>query len=192
MWTTEYIIAQIFGLLAFIFLGITYLIKNRNLILIFCMTGAVFFLVHYSMLGAWSGVAVNIVNIIRAIILFLDDKNNRTKNIFSLSIILILLAVAGIVTINDWTGIIAIVAGIICTFSLWQKDIFVYRILSAVVNTLWLIYDCIFLSIIAICFDCTTILVSIIGCIMFVIYKRKSTPKDETIQSINHDKINQK
>ena len=186
MWTTEYIIAQLLGAIAFMFIGITYLIKNRNWILIFSTVGSACFLIHYGFLGAWAGVAVNVVNIIRAIILFVDEKRNKAKNVLSLCIILMLMLFAGAISIKNLTGIIAIVAGLIYSYALWQKDIFVYRSLSAFVNVLWLIYDCIFLSIIAICFDCFTITLSVVGSIIWFVTKKRA--KDPALSTNKEEK----
>lgn len=143
-------------------------------------------MIHYGFLGAWAGVAVNVVNIIRATILFVDEKRNKSKSVLSLCIILMLMLFAGMVSIKNLTGIFVIVAGLIYSYALWQKDILVYRSLSAFVNVLWLIYDCIFLSIIAICFDCFTIILSVIGSIIWLVTKKRT--KDSTLLTSKEEK----
>ena len=113
MWTTSYILSQISVVLAFVCLGITLLIKNRNTILMLGILSAVLFCIQYFLLGATMGAVVNIINIIRTVWYFIDEKRSKLNNLVSLITIITLFLIVGIIFVKEWLGVLAVFAGII-------------------------------------------------------------------------------
>ena len=173
MWTTSYILSQISVVLAFVCLGITLLIKNRNAILMLGILSAVFFCIQYFLLGATMGAVVNIINVIRTVWYFIDEKRGKLNNLVSLITIITLFLIVGIIFVKEWLGVLAVFAGIIYAYSLWQRKVIVYRCLSTLVNLLWLIYDSLIFSLFEICLDCCFIVVGIIGIVSYIVKRRK-------------------
>ena len=60
-----FILAQIFGFLAWLCLLISYYRKNTNKILILHILSIVFYLLNYLFLGAWSGLFIIILELVR-------------------------------------------------------------------------------------------------------------------------------
>ena len=66
--TIQYIISQIFTIISYIFLALTYQVKNRKTVITFNLLAQVSFIVAYILLGAWSGLAMVFVAIVRNVI----------------------------------------------------------------------------------------------------------------------------
>ena len=69
-----YIMSQIFIIFDYIFLGISYQMKNYRKILILNIIALIFACLSYFCLRAYSGVAMNIVAILRNIIFIVNEK----------------------------------------------------------------------------------------------------------------------
>ena len=74
--TTQYIISQIFTIISYMFLALTYHAKNRKAVLTLNLLGQISFVIAYILLGAWSGLAMTIVALIRNVIFIIDENKN--------------------------------------------------------------------------------------------------------------------
>ena len=85
----SYIIGQIFGIIAIILGFISYQVKTQKQILFMQSSVAVVFCVHYFLIGAYSGMAMNAVNIIRNVIYnYRTDKGIKSPLIPILFVII--------------------------------------------------------------------------------------------------------
>ena len=142
---TTYIVSQVFICLCYLFLGLTYVIKNRNMILYFSLGALLFNGVHYILRGAWAGVGVVCIAIIRNVLFLIQQKIKALdKYIIDDWIILIFLMIISVLTAM-WTyvsvfDLFAISASMTYTISVWQKNIKVYKILGIVSGLLNIVY----------------------------------------------------
>lgn len=126
---------QILGFLAWILLVLSYYRKDTNKILIFQIISTILFCVHYYLLGAYSGLLICILEVIRDSAYYKTDKDNY---IFLGSVIVY--AVCGIVTFTKIVDLFPYLASLIDGFFLTKKRKTV--VLGAIVTyTLWFIYD---------------------------------------------------
>ena len=80
--TLTYILSQVFIILNYIFLIITYQLKDRNKILFFNICSLTSAGLSYICLSAYTGIAMVIISILRNILfLFNEKKNGISKNI---------------------------------------------------------------------------------------------------------------
>ena len=77
-----------------------------------------------------------IVAIIRNLLFTKDGKSTR-----NLIIIVILIILSSILTFDSYFCLFNIIATIIYTYALWQKNTKVYKLLGIIVNGLMIIYD---------------------------------------------------
>ena len=63
--TTEFIIVQFIGLLAWCILAVSYYRENTNKILVFHILASVLYAIHYYFLGAYSGFFITVFEIFR-------------------------------------------------------------------------------------------------------------------------------
>ena len=71
-----FILAQIFGFLAWLMILISYYRKNTNKILYVQILGIVFYLLNYVFLGAWTGIFVIAIELIRDYLYYKTDKDD--------------------------------------------------------------------------------------------------------------------
>lgn len=111
-----YITGQIFGGVAILLGFISYQVKTQRQLIFMQSATAVVFCVHYFLIGAYTGMAMNAVNILRNYVY--DKRNQRGGNdIYTPLIFALIQAVMGILTWNAWYSIfvfLGIVGNTVC------------------------------------------------------------------------------
>ena len=77
---TTYIISQIFTIITYILLALTYYAKDRKKVLIISFLSLIANGLAYIFLSAWSGFSMCIVALIRNIIFIIDEKKNGKRD----------------------------------------------------------------------------------------------------------------
>ena len=129
-------LAHIFGLFGFIFFTGSIQVKQKNNLLIFQLIANTLYTVSYFMLGAFSAVLTNIINIIRCIVFSVFDK----KKSILISLIFLTLLIIPFVY-NSLFDLLPIIITIIYIVSTWQNDMKIVRIFFVVAAFLWIIYN---------------------------------------------------
>lgn len=113
-----FIIGQAVGIIAIIIGIVTYQIKSRRGIMIANIAGTVCFALHYMMIGAYVGMALNIVATVRNIV-FYNTKNmsKRKSNVYS-ALFSAIVCVAGIFTWEAWYSALQIVSSVMRNYIL--------------------------------------------------------------------------
>jgi len=158
-----YIFSQICAILATIFLGITYISKNKRNVLLFCFVSAILYGFQYLLLGAFTGMVLSFLNIVRAVLFYSNNKKNKDNSIYSLLFLNTLFVLSAIFTWNGAISLLPLIASVLFAYSLWQKEIKLYREISVFVTTLWLIYDILVGTIFGCVSDVILILLELFG-----------------------------
>ena len=130
-----FVLAQISGFLAWIALLISYYRKNTNKILVLHILSIVFYLLNYVFLGAWAGIFIIAVELIRDSLYYKTDKDNLIF-LSTIPIYIILF----IIYRNDFVELIPIAASLLEGFTLTKKKIIVVPG-ALIVYSMWVIYD---------------------------------------------------
>lgn len=143
----QYIISQIFTVISYILLATTYQVKNRKAVLTLNLFGQLSFIIAYSLLGAWSGLAMTVLAIIRNIIFIVDENKNVKRehmNKMDISILIIMYIASitsAIVTYNGFFSLLPVLATMIYTYAVCQKNIKTYKLLGIPTELLWTCYN---------------------------------------------------
>lgn len=147
MWSITYILSQVFTIINYALLGVTYYAKDRKKILIISFLSIIATAISYILLDAWTGVVMCVVALIRNIIFYIDEKKNgkrETINKKDVVILIILYSITIIFTVFTYDGflsLLSVIATMIYTFSVWQKKTKVYKLLGIPVGILWILYN---------------------------------------------------
>ncbi len=136
-----FVLAQIIG---FIVLGITVIsiqFKTKEKILMCQIIANVLVALQYFFLNAITGGVVAVINVIRCIIFYYYKKNDKKPSIIFLTIFILVAIGSGILTWQNVFSIIPIIATIIFTYGLWQDNVKVTRICTALTAANWSIYN---------------------------------------------------
>lgn len=162
---TSFIISQVFVILAMLSLGISYLQKDKKIIMILCILYSLFYGGQYLLLGAITGFAMNIVSIIRNIWFYINAKSKKKNNIIVLIMLSTLAIIFGMISYKDLFSLIPIVATILFTYSVWQDNTKIYKYLALPISALWISYNICFKSMFGIIAEFVLLLFEIIGII---------------------------
>lgn len=160
------IIAQIFGLLSFIFNFTSTQKAEKNQILLFNGLANMMSSFQYFALGAYSGAISTIIATLRNVVF------SRFKDKVPVYILVIYLVIAISLNLGNITNIISIIPILnICTYgiAICQKDVAVLKIIVITNGALGIIYDAYNLAIVGVCSQLLSLIGGIIG---YVRYKK--------------------
>ena len=84
---------------------------------------------------------VAVINVIRCIIFYYYKKKNKKPSIIFLTIFIVVAIASGILTWQNGFSIIPIIATIVFTYGLWQDNVKITRICTAITAGNWTIYN---------------------------------------------------
>lgn len=168
--TSIYIISQVITILYFAVLSLSYLLKDRNKILIANFAAHIGQTVAMAMLNGYTGAAMSLIMILRDLTLIIQEAKkskgkdiNKKIDILILIITILLIVVLTIFTYNGPLSLLSVVATLITTFALWQKDVKAYKLLGIIAGILWLAYNIFIISIMGIILESILLICSIVG-----------------------------
>lgn len=135
-----WIIAQIIGFAGTITYFLVFQMKKRRGILALNILAAAIFIIHFTLLGAYTGAAMNLVCALRCVIYYYSDKKWAKSKIW-LAVFIVASVILGIVTWSDAHSILVLAAMIITSISGWLKNEKYIRLLTLPSSPLWMIYN---------------------------------------------------
>ena len=184
-WGTTYILSQIFTVLMYVLLAITYFLKDRKKILMVGFASLIANALEYIFLFAWSGVATCIFALIRNIIFLFDEKKNgksdtiRKKDILILIILYIILIISAIITYDGFLSLLSIFATMIFTYSVWQKKTIIYKFCGIPVGILWIMYNIYVMSLFGIILESILLIASTGGYLIELKNKKRANKMEK-------------
>ena len=166
-----YLLSQIIVIVATIFIAFTYFIKNRKKILILFILYSIFYGIHFLLLNATTGFLMNLVSIIRNIIFYKQEINNKQNSKIFLVVLFSIIILFTLCSYKDYYSLISMSASLISTYSIWQKNPIIYRILAVIVSICFIIYAIHINSVFAIITEVFLLTTEIIGLILLKIQK---------------------
>jgi hypothetical protein len=178
-----YILSQIFVIISYLLLGLTYLKSKRKTILTMGICSLVALEISYFLLSAYTGVAMVAIAIIRNVIFYFDEKNNRKsdkiykKDIIILIVIYLITIILAIYTYNGIESLFSVIETILYTFSIWQKNPKVYKYFGVPTSLSCIIYHIYIKSIFGIILEGIVFISEIIGIVIDKVNNKKAKNK---------------
>ena len=139
------ITAQILGAIGVLIYVIMYHSKNVNNVLQKKLGMDVIWALHYFLIGGYTGCATNVICCAREMVFM-----NNDKKIFKSRIWLVLFVIINwIAAVLMWKGLYCLLPALVSTlasYSFWQKNLTVARVIALVNNVLMFTYDVFVLS----------------------------------------------
>lgn len=130
------------GIIANIFI---YQQKNRDRLLLNKLIADVIWLIHYRILGAYSGAAICAVGIIREII-FLNNRRKWARSKLWLLFFILLGIISAVLTWENAFSILPALASVLAIISFWIGNPKTTRLLQIPISSALLVYNVICLS----------------------------------------------
>jgi len=188
--TPQYITSQVFVILAYALIALTYFVTRRRVQLSALITSNTLMGIGFILLGGWVGLSMCIIAICRDITNSILDARRKPKDKLKntrldwwlLALWLVALTVATIFTQEGFMTLFAFFATATFTISIWQKNQLIYRLLGVVVGIFWTIYNVVLWSIAGMTLESVLLIATIVGLITYCVkhVSGKSTEKKES------------
>jgi len=137
---TDWII-QFIGFIGLFFIVLSFQQKTRNRILIVMVTGQLIFLVHFSLLGAWTGVGMNIVGSLRTILFRFREERKWADHKAWPAVFVLFFWMACLIFWEGWLSLLPAIAMTIETIGLWMKSTTRIRFINLFPHPFWFTYN---------------------------------------------------
>lgn len=125
------------GSIGLLLLIAVFQVNNRRAILKIQFASCVVWMFYYMMMG---GITASILIMLGAVRNYAFDRYQAYSNLV-FGIMIAIFIIVTVVTWKDWTTSLALIATVISTTAVWQKDPRRIRILSLIVTPFWVIYN---------------------------------------------------
>ena len=133
-------IGQGIGFVGVIISFIIFQQKNKNKMILCKLLSDVIWALHYGFIGAYSGMAVALVNIPREVVYYCQNKNKNNSPI-SLVVFGIINVIFAIITWKNVFSLFPTFASISAMFAFWLNNVKATKKISLLVSVLMLTYD---------------------------------------------------
>jgi len=167
--TTQYILSQIATIFVYILLSLTYCVKSRKMILAFSFSANFLNSIAFILLGAYTSSAMCAISIFRDVIFIIDEKLNgksdkiTKKDVALLVLVYVICIIAICATFKGPSTLMYTIASMLYTFSIWQKDNKIYRVLGIPVILISILDSIIIKSIFGVILQGIVLITSIVG-----------------------------
>ena len=165
----SYIISQVCTIIMYTLLGITYQVKARKKLLILSIFSDAFQGIADLLLNAKSGFAMCVLAILRGIAITIipnkikDEKTSRNAYLGVIIIFYIGVIISAIFTYEGIFSMLSILATVIYTYSIWQKNEKIYKALGTPVGICWIAYNIFVKSVFGVILESIILICSIVG-----------------------------
>lgn len=164
-----YILSQIFTILKYALMAWTYFLKDKRKIVIVSAFSLAANIIAYVLLGAWTGLAMCVVAMLRNLYILWEEKKNgkretnEKRDYIFLAIVYFGIILATIPTYEGFLSLLSVFATSIYTYSIWQKSTKAYKFCGIPVGILWIAYNAYVKSIFGVILEAILLIASVIG-----------------------------
>lgn len=141
-----FILAQVCGVIVLVLTVISVQFKTKEKIVMCFVFANLVMSIQFFLLNAITGAIISIINTIRCIIFYYYKKKDKKPSLLILLIFEIVAVISGIISWQNIWSIIPIIVTVIYTYGLWQDNVKVIRVTTAIVGLGWAIYDVIVMA----------------------------------------------
>ena len=156
------LLIQMIGGIGYFLLALSFYKKEKKEILIMQVISYIFFTIHYYLLNAITGTMCNILGLISLVIIYYLSAKNKNKKTIVLIMIPILLIIS-LLTYQNIFSIFPIIAVIISLLSFINDNENIIRFIGIISAIGWLIYAIVYHSYVAIIFEISIIISTVIA-----------------------------
>ncbi len=170
-------IAQILGFCGTAVTFFGYQQRKRKNIILFTSLSACIFMIHYILLGAYTGAVLNLVCALRGAVFANSDKKwARSK--FWLFFFIAVNIICCVFTWDKWFSFLPLLGMILSTVSFWLKKESKIRFITLPSSPCWLVYNALCGSVAGVITECFITSSLLIAIVRYDILKKKRVVKN--------------
>lgn len=164
-----YVLSQIFTIIMYGLMAWTYFLKDKRQIVIVGALSLVANIIAYVLLGAWTGLMMCIVAMLRNLYILWDEKRNgkretnEKRDYIFLAVVYLGIILATIPAYEGFLSLLSVFATSVYTYSIWQKSTKIYKFCGIPVGILWIAYNAYVRSIFGVVLEGILLAASIAG-----------------------------
>ncbi len=135
------IITQGIGYFALLFVLLSFQRNKRVNILLFMFVGLLLFIVHFSLLQAWTGALMNVIEAGVVFVAYKKETDRWAQKKFWLYIFIFLYVLAGAFTAKSLIDFFPVIAQIFGAIAVWQTNPKTIRFIMLIPRPLWFTYN---------------------------------------------------
>jgi len=139
-------LAQALGFVGLLFAIISFQKNSNKEIVFFQLLGSLTFVLHFTLLGAYTGAGMNVLGVLRNIVFFNREKEWANKKLW-LYVFILMYIIVGLLSWKNSYSILPIIGMIFTTVAFWVKDPKYTRLIAFPSSPCWLIYNFVNLSV---------------------------------------------
>ena len=136
-----FIISQCIGFAAAAILLLSFQQRTHKRIVAMQACSGLLFAIQYFMLGAYEGMAGNLIGLTRSLVFLFRGKSKFVDHIACPVVFAILAAISGLLTYTSPASLLPMVAMMISSFVMWNPKTQQLRALTMPTSLMWLIYN---------------------------------------------------
>ena len=129
------------GFLALFFVILSFQKRERQALLWVMLMGLLLFVAHFSLLNAWTGSFMNLIEVGIVFVSFKKDAVVWAQWRFWSHIFIFAYIIAGFITFKTVSDILPVIAQIFGAVAVWQKNPHAIRFIMLIPRPLWFIYN---------------------------------------------------
>ena len=184
---TKEIIAQVIGFVAMTIFVFSFQQKTRKGILMLQLVSEIFWVLHYGLIGAYTGMALNILGVVRCYVYASRETKKWADKKYIPALFFAASIVTGILSWESAASLLPMAAVCMTSFVLWSKKADVVRALSYPGCVCWLIFNFISGSYAGVLTELFNLGSITVGILRFDIGKNKKQP----VQAAAVDRVGQ-
>ena len=161
-----YYIGQGLGVVAIALGFINYQVKTRAQVLIVHTATTVCFTLHYMLIGAYVGMAMNFIGFVRDLVFYFTAKEDKVSRFWAI-FFAVAMAAMGIISWQGWYSVFVFLGLVINSYSISFTNPQNIRKSILITSPLVIAYNCFVLSYGGIVYESVAIISAVIGIIKF-------------------------
>lgn len=163
----QFITSQIISAIATLLLLLSFQQKTHKKIVLMQAVSGLLFGIQYMMLGAYEGMICNYIGTVRSVAYSFRGKSKLVDSLVCPILFAVIFVISGIVTYKNIFSLLPIVAMFIASFVLWMPKTQQLRALTMPTSAMWLVYNAVSHSYVAVLTEVLNLISIIIALIRF-------------------------
>ena len=185
----SYILSQIFTVIMYTLIALSYLAKDRKKIVAISTASIVFNALAYIFLSAWTGLAMCVIAFLRNLYSIWSESKHKAsekitkRDIAVLIITYLAIIIVTILTFDGFWSLMSVFGTMAYTYSIWQKKPIVYKFFGIPVGLLWITYNYYVGSFFGVILEVALLVASIYGYVSALRQDKKPRTKKVTTKT---------
>ena len=185
------LVINILGIFNLLITIITFIFKEKKQILLCFLAYDILLITQYALIGRLTELIVCIIAAIKVITYFIFAIKKISPKLFVVLIFEALILLTGILTWQNWSSLVYMIAAMITTYASWQNSETILRVGYIIACSLYIINYLVIGTYMLILSEAVYIGSAVVGIILYDILKVQNKKANQTNQTVQNEQTNE-